>query len=57
MPIIFSKHVNYAHYFLSGIKAGMFVRDAKAHCPQLVIVHYDFEAYEEVIMSTVTSDL
>ncbi|OMO63318.1 DNA-repair protein, UmuC-like protein [Corchorus olitorius] len=31
-----------------GIKAGMFVRDAKALCPQLVIVPYNFEAYEEV---------
>lgn len=31
-----------------GIKAGMFVRDAKARCPHLVIVPYDFEAYEEV---------
>lgn len=31
-----------------GVKAGMFVRDAKARCPHLVIVPYDFEAYEEV---------
>ncbi|XP_031129338.1 DNA repair protein REV1 isoform X1 [Ipomoea triloba] len=31
-----------------GVKAGMFVRDAKALCPQLVILSYDFEAYEEV---------
>ncbi|ONK60421.1 uncharacterized protein A4U43_C08F18290 [Asparagus officinalis] len=31
-----------------GVKAGMFVRDAKARCPNLVIVPYDFEAYEEV---------
>lgn len=27
----------------------MFVRDAKALCPRLVIVPYNFEAYEEVI--------
>ncbi|XP_057545804.1 DNA repair protein REV1 isoform X3 [Amaranthus tricolor] len=33
------------HY---GVKAGMFVKDAKARCPQLVIVPYNFEAYEEV---------
>ncbi|XP_057450361.1 DNA repair protein REV1 isoform X4 [Lotus japonicus] len=31
-----------------GIKAGMFVRDAKALCPDLVIFPYNFEAYEEV---------
>ncbi|XP_022631684.1 DNA repair protein REV1 isoform X3 [Vigna radiata var. radiata] len=31
-----------------GIRAGMFVRDAKALCPQLVIFPYNFEAYEEV---------
>ncbi|CAL9098799.1 unnamed protein product [Musa textilis] len=31
-----------------GVKAGMFVRDAKACCPHLVILPYDFEAYEEV---------
>ncbi|XVE93451.1 hypothetical protein REPUB_Repub01dG0193800 [Reevesia pubescens] len=31
-----------------GIRAGMFVRDAKALCPQLVILPYNFEAYEEV---------
>ncbi|GAB4852853.1 hypothetical protein Ancab_017050 [Ancistrocladus abbreviatus] len=31
-----------------GVKAGMFVRDAKALCPHLVIVPYNFEAYEEV---------
>ncbi|KAI4318418.1 hypothetical protein MLD38_032122 [Melastoma candidum] len=31
-----------------GIKAGMFVRDAKALCPHLVIFPYNFEAYEEV---------
>ncbi|KAE8698588.1 DNA repair protein REV1 [Hibiscus syriacus] len=31
-----------------GIKAGMFVRDAKGLCPQLVILPYNFEAYEEV---------
>ncbi|XP_074582467.1 DNA repair protein REV1 isoform X2 [Curcuma longa] len=31
-----------------GVKAGMFVRDAKACCPNLVILPYDFEAYQEV---------
>ncbi|XP_072971771.1 DNA repair protein REV1 isoform X2 [Typha angustifolia] len=31
-----------------GVKAGMFVRDAKSRCPHLVIFPYDFEAYEEV---------
>ncbi|TKY71257.1 DNA repair protein REV1 [Spatholobus suberectus] len=31
-----------------GIRAGMFVRDAKALCPCLVIFPYNFEAYEEV---------
>ncbi|GMH02833.1 hypothetical protein Nepgr_004672 [Nepenthes gracilis] len=31
-----------------GVRAGMFVRDAKALCPHLVIVPYNFEAYEEV---------
>lgn len=28
----------------------MFVRDAKSCCPHLVILSYDFEAYEEVVM-------
>nr|XP_016509914.1 PREDICTED: DNA repair protein REV1-like [Nicotiana tabacum]XP_016509915.1 PREDICTED: DNA repair protein REV1-like [Nicotiana tabacum] len=31
-----------------GVKAGIFVRDAKSRCPHLVILSYDFEAYEEV---------
>ncbi|KAH9564768.1 hypothetical protein CY35_04G041900 [Sphagnum magellanicum] len=31
-----------------GIRAGMFVRDAKACCPDLEIVPYNFEAYEQV---------
>ncbi|KAL6010236.1 hypothetical protein ACLOJK_000667 [Asimina triloba] len=31
-----------------GVKAGMFVRDAKALCPHLVIFPYNFKAYEEV---------
>ncbi|XP_027106030.1 DNA repair protein REV1 isoform X2 [Coffea arabica] len=31
-----------------GVKAGMFIRDAKALCPQLVILPYNFDAYEEV---------
>ncbi|XP_031744472.1 DNA repair protein REV1 isoform X3 [Cucumis sativus] len=31
-----------------GVKAGMFVRDAKALCPHLVIFPYDFKSYEGV---------
>ncbi|XP_073119106.1 DNA repair protein REV1 [Henckelia pumila] len=31
-----------------GVKAGMFVKDAKVRCPQLIIVPYDFGAYEKV---------
>ncbi|KAI4295713.1 hypothetical protein L6164_035729 [Bauhinia variegata] len=31
-----------------GIRAGMFVRDARALCPHLLVVPYNFEAYEEV---------
>ncbi|XP_052196015.1 DNA repair protein REV1 isoform X3 [Diospyros lotus] len=31
-----------------GVRAGMFLRDAKALCPHLVIFPYNFEAYEEV---------
>ncbi|KAL5707124.1 hypothetical protein ACHQM5_025211 [Ranunculus cassubicifolius] len=31
-----------------GVRAGMFVRDAKALCPHLVILPYNFEAYEVV---------
>ncbi|KAL6219561.1 hypothetical protein ACLB2K_007320 [Fragaria x ananassa] len=31
-----------------GVKAGMFVRNAKALCPHLVILPYNFGAYEEV---------
>ncbi|KAF6137693.1 hypothetical protein GIB67_023627, partial [Kingdonia uniflora] len=31
-----------------GVKAGMFVRDAKTLCSHLVIFPYNFEAYEEV---------
>nr|XP_043621063.1 DNA repair protein REV1 [Erigeron canadensis] len=31
-----------------GVRAGIFVRDAKALCPQLLIIPYDFNAYEEV---------
>ncbi|KAK8925940.1 DNA repair protein REV1 [Platanthera zijinensis] len=31
-----------------GVSAGMFVRDAKACCPNLVVFPYNFEAYEEV---------
>jgi DNA repair protein REV1 len=33
---------------LIGIRAGIFVRDAKALCPHLVIFPYNFKAYEEV---------
>lgn len=38
------------HYtpLFSGVRAGMFVRDAKARCPHLVTFPYDFEAYQEV---------
>ncbi|XP_056682392.1 DNA repair protein REV1-like isoform X5 [Spinacia oleracea] len=32
-----------------GVKAGMFVRDAKDRCPHLEIVPYNFEAYEEAV--------
>lgn len=31
-----------------GVRAGMFVRDAKAKCPDLEIVPYNFAAYEQV---------
>ncbi|OVA02038.1 DNA-repair protein [Macleaya cordata] len=31
-----------------GVRAGIFVRDAKALCPHLVIVPYNFDAYEQV---------
>ncbi|XP_031381989.1 DNA repair protein REV1 isoform X1 [Punica granatum] len=31
-----------------GVKAGMFVKNAKALCPHLAILPYNFEAYEEV---------
>ncbi|KAF5174903.1 Dna polymerase iv [Thalictrum thalictroides] len=31
-----------------GVRAGIFVRDAKSLCPHLVIVPYNFEAYELV---------
>lgn len=33
-----------------GVRAGMFVRDAKARCPHLVIFPYDFEAYQEALV-------
>lgn len=36
-------------FLFSGVRAGMFVRNAKALCPHLVIFPYNFEAYEEVI--------
>lgn len=31
-----------------GVKSGMFIRDAKALCPSLKIVPYDFEGYQQV---------
>ena len=34
--------------WVPGIKAGMFVRDAKARCPHLTVVPYNFDAYGEV---------
>jgi len=36
---------------MAGVRAGMFVRDAKAKCPDLEIVPYNFEAYEQVRIS------
>lgn len=36
---------------LAGVKAGMFVKEAKTRCPELVIVPYDFGAYEMVMIS------
>ncbi|MCO5551214.1 hypothetical protein L7F22_004713 [Adiantum nelumboides] len=33
---------------LTGVRSGMFIRDAKALCPELEVVPYDFEAYEQV---------
>ena len=49
MGHVFSAFVLTCCNFLNlGVKAGMFVRHAKDLCPQLVIVPYNFEAYEEV---------
>lgn len=31
-----------------GVRAGMFMREAKVLCPSLAVVDYDFEGYEEV---------
>lgn len=42
------EHTLHPHWCAPGIKAGMFVRDAKARCPHLMIVPYNFDAYEEV---------
>lgn len=42
-------------FFLLGIRAGMFVREAKALCPDLVIFPYNFEAYEEVRSTSVST--
>lgn len=36
----------------SGVKAGIFVRDAKAICPHLIIFPYNFQAYEEVVYTS-----
>jgi len=47
-------YVTSAFDHVLGIRAGMFVRDAKALCPQLVIFPYNFEAYEEVRISRVS---
>lgn len=30
-----------------GIRAGMMIADAKARCPALLVVPYEFEKYEE----------
>jgi hypothetical protein len=30
-----------------GVRAGQFMSDAKAACPQLLVVPYEFERYEE----------
>ncbi|XP_052171069.1 uncharacterized protein LOC127787190 isoform X2 [Diospyros lotus] len=41
--------LNYlARGFVFGVRGGMFLRDAKALCPHLVIFAYNFEAYNEV---------
>jgi hypothetical protein len=34
--------------WIPGIKAGMLIRDAKARCPHLTVVPYNFDAYGEV---------
>lgn len=31
-----------------GIRAGMFMSDAKARCPGLLVVPYEFDKYEEI---------
>ncbi|TVU08622.1 hypothetical protein EJB05_42031, partial [Eragrostis curvula] len=41
--------ISSANYPARSIKAGMFVRDAKARCPHLIIVPYNFNAYEEAL--------
>jgi len=47
-------YVTSAFDHVLGIRAGMFVRDAKALYPDLVIFPYNFEAYEEVRISRVS---
>lgn len=44
----FASDTTYCYCLFLGVKAGMFVRDAKNLCPHIVIFPYDFEAYEEV---------
>lgn len=53
MVTVCIKKMSFIYLFIlkflnSGVRAGMFVRDAKALCPQLIIFPYNFEAYEEV---------
>jgi hypothetical protein len=36
--------------WIPGIKAGMLIRDAKARCPHLTVVPYNFDAYGEVYL-------
>lgn len=52
LQIILHCYILYTYFCfcLSGIRAGIFVRDAKALCPHLVILPYNFEAYEEVVI-------
>lgn len=57
--VIFCNYI-FLHYFpfvlcfiwcmLAGVKAGMFIKEAKIRCPELVIVPYDFGAYKMVLI-------